>query len=235
MPRIIVFDVNETLLDVRALEPLFRRVFGDETALREWFSLLLLHSQVATLAGPYFDFATLAKAALQMTAASRQVTVAEADMVAILNGMLTLPAHAEVPAALEMLQQAALRLVTLTNSTQRAVDEQMSNAGIAKYFERNFSVDTIKRYKPAPEPPHIPPNRRNRWTGDFLPRGRRPENADRFAVARVPHFFPHVPKPDPLAFGPLSSGSSGLSRFWRQLDAVAGRIRIHVRQSRRGC
>ena len=58
MPRVIVF---ETLLDVRALEPHFRRVFGDEKVLREWFSLLLLHSQVATLAGPYFDFATLTK------------------------------------------------------------------------------------------------------------------------------------------------------------------------------
>lgn len=152
MPRVIVFDVNETLLDVRALEPHFRRAFGDETVLREWFSLLLLHSQVATLAGPYFDFATLAKAALQMTAASRKVRVAEADMSAILTGILSLPAHPEVPAALAMLQEDGLRLVTLTNSSQRAVDEQMSNAGIAKYFERNFSVDTVKRYKPAPEP-----------------------------------------------------------------------------------
>lgn len=152
MPRVIVFDVNETLLDVRALEPHFRRVFGDETVLREWFSLLLLHSQVASLAGPYFDFATLAKAALKMTAASRQIRIAEADMAAILTGMLSLPTHREVPGALETLQQAGLTLVTLTNSTQQAVDEQMSNAGIAKYFERNFSVDAIKRYKPAPEP-----------------------------------------------------------------------------------
>jgi 2-haloacid dehalogenase len=134
------------------LEAHFRRAFGDETVLREWFSLLLLHSQVATLSGPYFDFAMLAKAALQMTAASRKVRVAEADMSAILTGMLSLPAHPEVPAALAMLQEDGLRLVTLTNSSQRTVDEQMSNAGIAKYFERNFSVDTIKRYKLAPEP-----------------------------------------------------------------------------------
>ena len=152
MPRVIVFDVNETLLDMRALGPHFRRVFGDETVLREWFSLLLLHSQVATLAGPYFDFATLAKAALQMTAASRRVQLADSDIAAILNGMLSLPAHPEVPSALRMLQEAGLRLVTLTNSSQQAVDEQMRSAGIARYFERSFSVDTVKCYKPAPEP-----------------------------------------------------------------------------------
>ena len=29
MPRVIVFDVNETLLDVKALAPHFVRVFGD--------------------------------------------------------------------------------------------------------------------------------------------------------------------------------------------------------------
>src|SRR5262249_35365244 len=57
--RVIVFDVNETLLNVHCLEPLFQRIFGESSALKEWFSTLLLHSEVATLAGPYFDFGTL--------------------------------------------------------------------------------------------------------------------------------------------------------------------------------
>ncbi len=30
MPRICVFDVNETLLDLRALDPHFERTFGEE-------------------------------------------------------------------------------------------------------------------------------------------------------------------------------------------------------------
>ncbi len=102
MGRIIVFDVNETLLDVRAIESHFRRVFGDSNALREWFSLLLLHSEVATLAGPYFDFATLAGAALEMTTASRGLALHGEDKDQILQGMLTLPAHPEVRDALQI-------------------------------------------------------------------------------------------------------------------------------------
>jgi hypothetical protein len=51
MPRIIVFDVNETLLDVAALRPHFARAFGDALVLREWFSTVLLYSEVASLAG----------------------------------------------------------------------------------------------------------------------------------------------------------------------------------------
>ena len=38
---ILVFDVNETMLDINALEPHFARAFGDGQVLREWFSTVL--------------------------------------------------------------------------------------------------------------------------------------------------------------------------------------------------
>lgn len=114
MPRIIVFDVNETLLDVSALEPDFVRVFGDGRALREWFSTLLLYSEGATLAGPYADFPTIGRAALEMTAMSRGVQMSDEDRDRILGSMLALPAHPEVPAGLQRLRDAGLRLVALT-------------------------------------------------------------------------------------------------------------------------
>jgi len=152
MPRIIVFDVNETLLNVRHMEPLFEEVFGAKEILREWFSLLLLHSEVATLAGPYFDFGTLARAALQMTASARGVSLPKESEDRILAEMASLPAHPEVPQALQILRDAGLRLVTLTNSSQQLLESQTRNAGLTEYFERNFSVDAIRRFKPAPEP-----------------------------------------------------------------------------------
>jgi 2-haloacid dehalogenase len=34
-PSVIVFDVNETLIDIEALNPLFERVLGDRRVLRE--------------------------------------------------------------------------------------------------------------------------------------------------------------------------------------------------------
>ena len=98
--RIIVFDVNETLLNIHYLQPLFQRMFGESSALKEWFSTLLLHSEVATLAGPYFDFGTLALAALDMLAAGRRVTLSADNKQQVLQGMLSLPPHKEVSAAL---------------------------------------------------------------------------------------------------------------------------------------
>lgn len=151
MPRVIVFDVIETMLDTGALEPHFERVFGEKSVLREWFSQLLLYSEVATIAGPYFDFSTIAGAALDMTAASRKVMLSSNDKEQILEAMLSLPPHQDVHEALALLRDAGLRLVTLTNSNQRGMEEQLKNAGIETYFERKFSVDSVRKYKPAPE------------------------------------------------------------------------------------
>jgi 2-haloacid dehalogenase len=152
MPRVIVCDVNETLLDIAALEPEFKDTFGDARILQDWFATVLLYSEVATLAGPYTDFASIAGAALDMTVTARRVTMSPANRMRILQGMLTLPAHADVREGLQIMRDAGLRLVTLTNSAPAAVQQQLANADLASFFERSFSVDSVRRFKPAPEP-----------------------------------------------------------------------------------
>jgi 2-haloacid dehalogenase len=69
----------------------------------------------------------------------------------ILQGMLKLPAHTDVREGLQIMRDAGLRLVTLTNSAPAAVQQQLANAALAALFERSFSVDTVRRFKPAPE------------------------------------------------------------------------------------
>ena len=152
MPRIIVCDVNETLLDVGALEPHFKEAFGEGRVLQEWFATALLYSEVATLAGPYSEFASIGGAALDMTASARGVTLSADGRSRILQGMLTLPAHPDVRDALQTMRDAGLRLVTLTNSAPAAVQKQLANAGLAPFFEQSFSVDAVRRFKPAAEP-----------------------------------------------------------------------------------
>jgi len=151
MPRVIVCDVNETLLDVGALEPAFDAGFGDSRALHEWFTTLLLYSEVATLAGPYADFSSIGAAALDMTAAARGIVLADAVRTRILRGMRSLPAHPDVPDGLAAMRDAGLRLVTLTNSAPAAAEQQLAHAGLSGYFERVFSVDAVRQFKPAPD------------------------------------------------------------------------------------
>lgn len=120
MSRVIVFDVNETLLDLRALEPHFQRVFGDIAILRTWFAQVLQSALVATLTGAYMDFGPIGSDALDITSSGLGVDLSDDDRAAILGGMLTLPPHPEVPERLARLRDAGLRLTTLTNSTEGA-------------------------------------------------------------------------------------------------------------------
>src|SRR5262245_7489206 len=84
--RILVFDVNETLLDMKALDPLFERAFGRPDVRGQWFSTVLLYSNVVSLAGPYADFGAIGGAALDMVAGARGIMLAPQDRQRILGG-----------------------------------------------------------------------------------------------------------------------------------------------------
>lgn len=151
MPHVILFDVNETLLDLQALNPHFERIFGDAGTTSLWFALLLRSAMVATIAGPYHSFETLGGEALEMVAKKQGVTLTPADRDSVLGQMRRLPPHPEVLDALTTFRDAGLRLATLTNSPPSVLHDQLTNAGLIDFFEQTLSVDEVQRFKPAPE------------------------------------------------------------------------------------
>jgi 2-haloacid dehalogenase len=157
MPQrpIIVFDVNETLLDLDSLHPTFDRVFNDPAALRLWFAHLITYSEALTLSGVYVPFTDIGAAVLRMLAATRGIAISDADAAELTNRFATMPPHPEVPAALHRLRDHGFRLFTLTDNTLQISGRQLEHAGVIDVFERRFSVDeTVRRHKPAPEAYH---------------------------------------------------------------------------------
>lgn len=152
MGRVILFDVNETLLDLSPLQPRFGDGFGDPGAMQEWFGVLLHTSVVTTITDSYTDFGTLAGAALEVLEARRGLNLTTEQRQAILGTIRELPPHPDVVPSLDRLRDAGLRLATLTNSAPAVVAAQIAKSGLADYFEVLLSVDSVRAFKPAPEP-----------------------------------------------------------------------------------
>ena len=148
-PKVILFDVNETLLDLQPMKEAITKLLGGgpETA-RLWFTTLLQHSLVMTLADRFADFSDIGAACLRMVAKNQGVDLSEDAAKKAVAPMRSLPPHPDVILALERLRKAEYRLATLTNSSKAAVADQMKNAGLTDFFEVLLSVEEVGMYKP---------------------------------------------------------------------------------------
>jgi 2-haloacid dehalogenase len=150
-PSVLVLDVNETLIDIESIAPVFERILGDSAAMREWFNQLVMYSMTTTLSGHYVDFFTLGQGVLRMLATVRGVQISEAQVDALRHAMLTMPAHPDVEDGLTTLRDNGFRLVALTNSPPNPDGPSpLEHAGLGHLFDRQLSVDASRAFKPAP-------------------------------------------------------------------------------------
>jgi 2-haloacid dehalogenase len=76
---LIVFDVNETLLDLTTMEPTFKRIFRDKGAMRFWFANFIMYSAALTVAGCYVPFTDIGSAVMKMLADTRGIRIEDGD------------------------------------------------------------------------------------------------------------------------------------------------------------
>ncbi|GAA5039240.1 haloacid dehalogenase type II [Actinopolymorpha pittospori] len=148
---LIVFDVNETLLDLETLTPAFERIFHERSAMRMWFANLILYSEALTLAQVYVPFTEIGEAVLQMLADAHGIRISAQDKSDLTDRFATMPPHPEVPQALTKLNAAGFRLFTLTDNLLEIQGRQLEQGGIIDRFERRFSVDApeVRHHKPS--------------------------------------------------------------------------------------
>jgi 2-haloacid dehalogenase len=148
---LVVFDVNETLLDLQTMAPTFERIFGDRSAMRLWFDDLILYSAALTVAGCYVPFTDIGSAVMKMLADTRGIRIGDADRKELTEKFSTMPPYQEVPGALRKLRDAGFRLFTLTDNLLEVQTRQLEHGGIVDLFERRFSADGVRHHKPSRE------------------------------------------------------------------------------------
>jgi 2-haloacid dehalogenase len=152
MTKVIAFDVNETLLDLRALDTAFEALLGASAFRGQWFAQMLQLAFVGGLIGSYVDFRQAQEAALSMIAQRVGRVVTPSDVTAMVDRMNTLPPHPEVSRALHELRKSPVRVVALVNSLHAVGEAQLTNAGIREFFDDVISADEVRALKPSPQP-----------------------------------------------------------------------------------
>lgn len=149
-PKVLFFDVNETLLDLTQMkEQVGEALEGRKDLLSLWFTTMLQYSLVTTAGGQYEHFGNIGAAALQMVAANNGITISENEARhTIVNALRGLPAHPEVKTALKQLKKDDYKLVSFTNSSNEGVKKQFESAGLTEYFDERLSVEDIGKFKP---------------------------------------------------------------------------------------
>lgn len=152
-PKVLIFDVNETLLDLAPLKTsVGKSLRGREDLLPLWFSTMLHYSLVETLSGEYHSFGEIGTAALMMVAETEGINLTyDQAKEAIVTPLRSLPPHPDVIAGLKALRADGFRIVSLTNSSAVGVETQFKNAGLIDLFEKRYSVDSVKKFKPHPD------------------------------------------------------------------------------------
>jgi 2-haloacid dehalogenase len=153
-PTVLIFDVNETLLDLAALKTSIGTALGGRKDLLPlWFSTMLHYSLVETLTEQFHSFGEIGTAALMMVANGQGIDLSEDKAkAAIVTPLHSLPPHAEVVAAMKQLQAQGYRLVSLTNTGSIGAEAQLQNAGLTEFLEKRYSVESVGKYKPHPAP-----------------------------------------------------------------------------------
>lgn len=151
MSKVILFDVNETLLDMTPLKQQINMILETDLGFALWFGLLLQYSLVDNSIGRYHDFPAIADATLDMAGSLLGINLESDIKEAALSITKDLQAYPDVKPGLKMLRDKGFTLATLTNSPESILLKQIKNSNLENDFDRHLSVDTIKIYKPSLE------------------------------------------------------------------------------------
>jgi 2-haloacid dehalogenase len=149
--RACVFDAYGTLFDVHSAVGRLRAEVGPQAdALSElWRLRQLEYSWLRSLMGRHADFWQVTGEALDYALARLGLDPAPLRA-PLLEAYLTLDAYPEVPALLERLRAAGLKLAILSNGAPGMLQAGAASAGIEGLLDAILSVEEVGIFKPDP-------------------------------------------------------------------------------------
>lgn len=149
-PKLLVFDVNETLSDMSPMGQRFEDVGAPGHLAKTWFAGLLRDGFALTAVNASESFARIAAEALSTSLHGLTLNRGTDEAVEhIMAGFAGLDVHADVQDGIRALSDLGIRLVTLTNGAASVAEALFDRAGIRDHFETLLSVEQAGTWKPA--------------------------------------------------------------------------------------
>lgn len=142
-PQVVIFDVNETLIDLNPLRATFEEVGLPGGHMDLWYAGVLRDGIALAAAGGFAEFAHIGKDVL------RGMGLADQQADHVLSAFTELGLHPDVPDGMRGLRAAGIRLFTMTNGTAAMTRRILGDAGLLDVVEDTLDVTGPRVWKPA--------------------------------------------------------------------------------------
>ena len=151
--KAIVFDAYGTLLDVYSVGALAEKLFpGKGAAIAiTWRDKQIEYTRLRTMCDRFVDFWQVTGDALDYACDAQGVDLTADARTALMAEYEELTAFAENHAALTRLQDAGIPMAVLTNGSAGMIAAALKAAKLAGFFDHVLSVDSVQKFKTAPE------------------------------------------------------------------------------------
>jgi 2-haloacid dehalogenase len=151
--KAIAFDAYGTLFDVYSVGAAAEQLFpgkGAELA-SQWRDTQIAYTRIRTLSGRYMPFYQVTEDALAFAARKLGLHLTAEAHRRLMGEYACLSAFPENLGALKELKAMGLPMAILSNGTPEMLDIAVKSAGMSGLFDHLLSVETVKKYKTAPE------------------------------------------------------------------------------------
>jgi 2-haloacid dehalogenase len=148
--QVVVFDVMGTLFDLAPVRRKLGELGAPEGALEAWFGRMLHSAAALTIVGEFRPFSEIGETTLRATLA--QLEVDPDGAAEVLQALGALDAYPEATQAFDLLDEAGVPAVTLTNGGREHTERLLERAGLRHRVQRVITVDEVQAYKPHREP-----------------------------------------------------------------------------------
>lgn len=148
---LIVFDVNETLSDLRPLADAFAGVGAPGHLADQWLCSVLRDGFALSIGGTCPDFADLGRAVLAALLSGHDLRCdPESAVEQIMTVFAGLPMHPDVAPGIRALHANGVRICTLSNGGTALADAMLTKAGVRELVDPLLSVRDAGAWKPMP-------------------------------------------------------------------------------------